>query len=353
MSIGDFINDPFGAAGKAMADLAPDSVRETVHEAKETLNDMAQSVVNPTMPDANSVRQTFPDGHTDTMYDDGSRATEFADGSSSAVFADGTRTTTFADGSTSTVNPDGSIIETVASHPDSGAAGDFTDPNFDLGSYASEHGVAGPDLKSAAGIILDDKENWDTNGPTEQPQPSMDSPSSGIIHPDPFADGIAPTAGEQAEGYGAGGEYGDGTSADVFNDAGTLGEVTGPETHSLGENSMQDDYQVDIGPAQIEDPNPIVVDIGPAQEEEPDQTAGEQAQYAGADGYWGTSDYGGSAAEEAAGSGVSAYGPGADPNYSLNPVGEDGPAAPDYGPGATGEVGGGAGGEVTTDDSFF
>jgi hypothetical protein len=347
MSIGDFINDPFGAAGKAMADLAPDSVRETVEEAKSTLNDMAQSV---TGPDANAMTQTFADGHTDTMFDDGSRSTTFADGNSSSVSADGTRTTTFADGSSSTVNPDGSIIETVASHPDGGTSGDFTDSNFDLGSYANEHGIAGPDLKSAAGIILDDKENWDTNGPTEQPQPNIDSPASGILHPDPYADGMSQpqTAGEQAEGYGAGGEY---TSGDVFGDAGTLGETTGPETYSLGENSMQNDVQVDIGPAQIEDPNPIVVDIGPPQEEEPDQTAGEQAQYSGADGYWGTSDYGGSAAEEAAGSGVSAYGPDADPNYSVSPVGEDGPAAPDYGPGATGELAG-AGGEVTTEDDF-
>jgi hypothetical protein len=349
MSIGDFINDPFGAAGKAMADLAPDSVRETVHEAKETLNDMAQSIANPAAPDADAVRQTFPDGHVDTMYDDGSRSTEFADGAGSAVMADGTRTTTFADGGSSTVNPDGSIVEIVGSSPDSGA--DFTDSNYDLGSYVNEHGIAGPDLKSAAGIILDDKENWDTNGPTGQPPSNADSPASGILHPDPLADGMARSVGEQAEGYGAGGEYGGDTSADVFGDAGTLGEATGPETYSLGENSMENDYQVDIGPAQIEDPNPIVVDIGPAEEAEPDQTVGEQAQYSGAEGYWGTSDYGGSAAEEAAGSGVSAYGPGADPNYSLNPVGEDGPASPDYGPGATGELAG-AGGEVTTEDDW-
>jgi hypothetical protein len=261
MSISDFINDPFGEAARAVADLAPDSVRETVHEAKETLAGMAQSVADPTTPDANA------------------------------------------------------------------SGSDFTDPNFDLGTYVNEHGIAGPDLKSAAGIIVDDKENWDTNGPMEPSHPGTDSPPSGIIHPDPMADGIAQTAGEQAQGYGAGGEYDGGPSAgsDVFGDAGTLGE-----------NSMKNDWQVDIGPAE---------------EAEPDQTAGEQAQYSGADGYWGTSDYGGSAAEEAAGSGVSAYGPGADPNYSLNPVGEDGPAAPDYGPGATGELAG-ASGEVGATESY-
>ena len=281
MSMSDFINDPFGAAGKAMADLAPDSVRETVHEAKDTFNDMAQS---------------------------------------------------------------------ATSQADSATGGDFTDPNFDLGTYANEHGIAGPDLRSASGIIMDDKEHWDTNGPTVQAEPSMDPQASGIIHPDPFADGIAPTAGEQAEGYGAAG--------DVFGDAGTLGETTGPEHYSLGENSMQNDYHVDIGPAQIEDPNPISVDIGQAQieEAEPEQTVGQQAQGVGADGVWGTSDYGGSAANDAAGTGAEGvYDDGTEgPNWTADPhAGAEGPAAPDYGPGATGQLAG-AEGEVTGgDDSYF
>lgn len=94
--------------------------------------------------------------------------------------------------------------------------------------------------------------------------------------------------------------------------------------------------------------------VGPAEVIDPeDGTVGEQAQYSGTEGYWVTSDYGGSAAGEAAGSGVSAYGPGADPNYSLNPVGEDGPAAPDYGPGATGELAGAGGEVIPQHDSFF
>jgi hypothetical protein len=140
--------------------------------------------------------------------------------------------------------------------------------------------------------------------------------------------------------------------------AGTLGEVTAPESYSLGENTFGGIDTADqiIHPDPYAPPEPphYDVEVGPAQIIDPeDGTAGEQAQYSGADGYWGTSDYGGSAAEEAAGSGVSAYGPDVDPNYSVAPVGEDGPATPDYGPGATGELAG-AGGEVTPqDDSFF
>ncbi len=144
-----------------------------------------------------------------------------------------------------------------------------------------------------------------------------------------------------------------------FGDAGILGEVSAPEMHTLGENTFGG---IDVADQSIIHPDPYAdpepphydVEVGPATIIDPeDGTAGEQAQYSGADGYIYTSDYGGSAAEEAAGSGVSAYGPDADPNYSLAPVGEDGPAAADYGPGATGELAG-AGGEVTTeDDSFF
>jgi hypothetical protein len=373
MSISDFINDPFGAAGNAMADLAPDSVRETVHEAKETVQGVAESATNPSMPDAGAMTQAYADGHTETTLADGTFVEKHAN-HTDTIGADGTRTTTFADGSFSTVNPDGSIVEGVAdqathgavgSHPDIGTAGDFTDSSFDLGSYADEHGIAGPDLKSASGIIVDDKENWDTNVPTEQSQPYIGSASSGTVHPDPYADGTPQpmTVGEQAQGYGAGGPLeGADVPGDIFGDAGTLGEVTAPESYSLGENTfggMVDTTDQIIHPDPYAPPEPpnYEVEIGPAQVIDPeDGTVGQQAQGVGADGPWGTSDYGGSAANDASGTGAEGvYDDGTQgPNWTADPnAGTEGPATPDYGPGATGQLAGAEGEAAVEDYGIF
>jgi hypothetical protein len=205
MSISDFINDPFGAAGKAMADLAPDGVRETVHDAQSTLHDMAESAASPTLPDASAMTQAF---------------------------ADGSHTTTFSDGSGADTH---------------------------IRQYADEHGIAGPD---------------DANH--------------------------------------------------------TLGELSRPDTHALGENTNHNPISVDVGPAQIEDPSPVSVDIGPAQIE-PEHTAGDQAQYAGIDSASGTSDFGGMAAE---GPATHAYDPG-----PYGGLGAEGPATPTYDPGPYGGLG--------------
>jgi hypothetical protein len=361
MSISDFINDPFGAAGKAMADLAPDSVRETVHEAKETVQGVAESATNPSIPEPGAMTQSYADGHTETTLADGTFIEKHAN-HTDTIGADGSRTTTFSDGSFSTVNPDGSIVEGVADQATHRTAGDFTDSNFDLKSYADEHGIAGPDLKSASGIILDDKENWDTNGPTEQSQPDLGSASSGIVHPDPYADGTAQplTVGEQAQGYGAGGPL-DGADGpgDMFGDAGTLGEVSAPESYGLGENSFGGidtaDQIIHPDPYATPEPPNYEVEIGPAQVIDPeDGTVGHQAQGVGADGPWGTSDYGGSAANDASGTGAEGvYDDGTEgPNWTADPnAGTDGPATPDYGPGATGQLAG-AEGEATGVDDF-
>jgi hypothetical protein len=201
MSIGDFINDPFGTAGKAMADLAPDGVRETVHDAQSTLHDMAESATNPTMPDAGAMTQTYADGHTETTLADGTFVEKHAD-HTDTMSPDGARMTSFSDGSSSTTNPDGSSVYIAGSGPHTdmfdsdnmGAAGPAGDSSGSLGQYVSEHGIAPPDL----------------------------------------------------------GNY-------------SLGEATMPETHTLGENTNPNPISVDIGPAQIEEPSPVVVDIGPAQ----------------------------------------------------------------------------------------
>jgi hypothetical protein len=99
-------------------------------------------------------------------------------------------------------------------------------------------------------------------------------------------------------------------------------------------------YEVEVGPADIIDP-----DAG---------TVGQQAQGVGADGPWATSDYGGSAANDAAGTGAEGvYDDGTQgPNWTADPnAGTDGPATLDYGPGATGQLAG-AEGEVTPVDDF-
>src|SRR5690349_23883233 len=64
MTIGDFINDPFGTAAKAGLDAAPDGVRETLH-------DMAESVTNPTSPDASALVDSLSAGSAEPHYTDG------------------------------------------------------------------------------------------------------------------------------------------------------------------------------------------------------------------------------------------------------------------------------------------
>jgi hypothetical protein len=141
--------------------------------------------------------------------------------------------------------------------------------------------------------------------------------------------------------------------------AGTLGEVTAPESYSLGENTFGGFDTADqiIHPDPYAPPEPphYEVEVGPAQIIDPeDGSVGHQAQGVGADGPWGTSDYGGSAANDASGAGAEGvYDDGTEgPNWTADPnAGTEGPATPDYGPGATGQVPG-AEGEVTGVDDY-
>jgi hypothetical protein len=182
MTIGDFINDPFGTVAKAGLDAAPDEVRETMH-------DVAESVTNPTLPDSSALIDSFSAGSTEAPADVGGF-------SSGAAQSDPMAAAGEVDG--------GSAIP-------------------DVGSYLQDHGVDVPDLSGVdargdSGIIWDHKENWDTDNTWGQPEaPHVDSPPSDIIHPDPYADGgyQPTTVGEQAEGYGAGGEA-DSSAFDVF-----------------------------------------------------------------------------------------------------------------------------------------
>jgi hypothetical protein len=258
MSIGDFINDPFGTAGKAMADLAPDSVRETVHEAKSTLNEAAQSVTNPTMPDSSALRENFSQGET-TMPESHALGENTNPGDISVEIGPAqiepdqpAGTDPYAGlGAEGSATPDpgpyaglgaeGSATPDPGPYAGLGVAAENADPvrgfevpdaeHFDLPQYVDEHGIAGPNLdnytlgedsapavRSDVGFLGFDKENLDNNGPMVQPaEPSLDSPPSDIIHPDPYADGgyQPTTVGEQAEGYGAGGEA-DSSAFDVF-----------------------------------------------------------------------------------------------------------------------------------------
>ncbi|MBW8709964.1 MAG: hypothetical protein JF631_02410, partial [Mycobacterium sp.] len=64
MTIGDFINDPFGTVAKAGLDAAPD-------EARETLHDVAESVTNPTVPDSSALIDSFSAGSAESHGADG------------------------------------------------------------------------------------------------------------------------------------------------------------------------------------------------------------------------------------------------------------------------------------------
>ena len=150
MTIGDFINDPFGSVAKAGLDAAPDEVRETFH-------DVAESIPSPTLPESSSLIDSFSAGAAES--DPMGAAGEIASGS---------------------------IIPDV---PD----------------------LSGVDVRNSLDIIVDDKENWDTNGPTEK---YVETSPPEIVHPDPYADTVPPeppTAGEQAQDWGA-----EGTIDEVF-----------------------------------------------------------------------------------------------------------------------------------------
>jgi hypothetical protein len=189
MTIGDFINDPFGTVAKAGLDAAPD-------EARETLHDVAESVTNPTVPDSSALIDSFSAGSAEPHGADG--------------------------------QADVGGFTSGAAEPDPmGAAGEIDSGNGipDVGSILEDQGLDVPDLSGVdvrqySGIISDDKENWDTDNTSGQPEaPHVDSPPSEIIHPDPYADNVVtepePSAADQSAGYGAGGEV-DSSMFDVF-----------------------------------------------------------------------------------------------------------------------------------------
>jgi hypothetical protein len=178
MTIGDFINDPFGAVAKAGLDAAPDEVRETLHDVKE-------SVTNPTLPDSSSLINSFSAGTSEAQ---------------------------------STVPDVGGFTSGEAASDPMGASGEIDSGSVipDVGSFFEDQGLDVPDLsgvdvRNSLDIITDDKENWDTSGQMEQSQPYVDTSAPEIVHPDPYADGPSqgPTAGELAQDSGAGAEIDD------------------------------------------------------------------------------------------------------------------------------------------------
>jgi hypothetical protein len=191
MTIGDFINDPFGTVAKAGLDAAPDGVRETLHG-------VAESVTNTTLPDPSALADSFSGGSAEPHYTDGPA--------------------------------DVGGFTSGAAQPDpTGAAGEIHSGSGvpDLGSFLGDQGLDVPDLSGVdvrdyGGFIQDHKENWDTDNTWGQPEAQhVDSPDSGIIHPDPMPEyppEPEPSVAEQAAGSGAAGVV----DSSVIDDLGLL-----------------------------------------------------------------------------------------------------------------------------------